>query len=768
MLVVTRARAFAFVLITGGSLLACATPRLAQPSGPGSRAPSSPATGASQGDPGDAEIVVTSIEPASGAFLGGTRVTVNGRNFPAGGTLEIGGVETQAEVTDATTIVGRTGTHTPGRADVVVKAPDGRRGTLAGGFRYTRQDPTEANPDPPPLVRRVEPMLGPASGGTIVTLTGTHFARGSTVTFNGVAASRVTVRNPTTIEAVTPRGDEGPAEVVVVNPGGRSGRLTAGYRYFRLRTRTAEPAEPVGGTTRFIDATERAGVGFRHSRDSLLMPLGGGAAVGDFNNDGLLDIFVTNSAGRNALYRNNGDGTFSDVADALGVAGPLRSAYGAGWADYDNDGHLDLFVAAYGESRLYRNEGPPSFRFTDVTQAAGVGDPDGTYRTSGVAWGDFDGDGFLDLLVVRHLDESDPGVFFHSPRNLSTAVRSLALYRNNGNGTFTDVTHLLGDASLYPSNVKGAGFTPAFVDYNNDGRLDVYVVNDFGVFNHPNVLWRNDGPDGRGGWRFTDVSRESGADLAIYGMGLAIGDYNNDGHLSFYMSDIGPSKLLRNQGNGTFAEVAEAAGVGRGVVPDPGFPDNRSVGWGVAFFDFDNDGWLDLYLVAGFMDAEPATNLTHQPNALFRNRADGTFEDVSAGSGVDDAGAGREVAVADFDGDGRLDLFVVNIGTRAQDPGVSHLYLNRTPEAGNWLAVKPVGTRSNRDGIGTRIEVRAGGLTRVGVMGARQGHVSHSVVPVHFGVGAATQAEVIVRWPGGAVQTYKDVAVKQLLTVVEP
>jgi hypothetical protein len=188
----------------------------------------------------------------------------------------------------------------------------------------------------------------------------------------------------------------------------------------------------------------------------------------------------------------------------------------------------------------------------------------------------------------------------------------------------------------------------------------------------------------------------------------------------------------------------------------------------LAFFDFDNDVWLDLYLVAGFMDAEPSINLTRQPNALFRNRGNGTFEDVSAASGVNDDGAGREVVAADFDGDGRLDLFVVNIGTRAEDPGVSHLYLNRVPQPGNWLAVKPVGTRTNRDGIGARVEVRAGEVTRLGVMGAPQGHVSHSVVPVHFGLGAATRANVIVRWPSGAVQTFADIPANRLLTVVEP
>jgi hypothetical protein len=751
-----KPRTLTLVLVIGGALVACAAPRLAE----------RPAASAPRAERGDA-LAVTGIEPASGSFLGGTRFTVKGRNFPPGATVAIGGVDARGQVVDDATIVGTTGIHPPGPADVVVRAPDGRESALTAGFRYTRQDPPEAAGGPAPAVTRIEPLVGPASGGTTVVITGEHFVPGAAVSFNGAAASRVTVRSPTTLEAVTPPGGEGPADVVVLNPGGRTAALRSVYRYFRLRPRGAV-AEPLGRATLFTDVTKRAGVGFRHVRDALMMPLGGGAAAGDFDGDGRLDLFVTNSNGPNALYRQNADGTFTDVAAAVGLAAPLRSAHGAGWADFDNDGNLDLFVAAYGESRLYRNLGPPAFRFVDVTRQAGVGDPDRTYRTTGIAWGDVDRDGFLDLLVVRHLDETDPRGFMRSPRELGPAVRTLTLYKNDGNGTFTDVSRWLGDGRGSPSNVKGAGFKPGFVDYDGDGDLDIYVVNDFGAENYPNVLWRNDGPDGRGGWRFTDVSRQSGAGLAVFGMGLAVGDYDGDGHPDLYVSDIGPSKLLRNRGDGTFEETAEAAGVSRGVIPDPVLPDNRNVGWGVAFLDFDNDGWPDLYLVAGFMDAEPAWNLTNQPNALFRNRGDGTFEDVSADSGVDDDGAGREVVVADFDGDGRLDLYVVNIGTRAESPGISRLFLNRTPRAGHWLAVKPVGTRSNRDGIGTRIEVRAGDLRRTGVMGAPQGHVSHSVVPVHFGLGPATRADVVVRWSSGAVQRFADVAVDRLLTVVEP
>ena len=519
------------------------------------------------------------------------------------------------------------------------------------------------------------------------------------------------------------------------------------------------------GPIRFEEVAAKAGVDFRHTRDNGYINLGGGAAAGDFNGDGLLDIYVTNSAGPNALYRNNGDGTFTDVAAAAGVDDPEARGYGAGWADYDNDGDLDLFVASFGASKLFRNDGRDFF--TDVTAVSGAGDPDHEHRTTGVAWGDYDGDGYLDLLVVRHANEPGGKLPFDTA-GLSRAVRPLALYHNNGNGTFENVTALLADSSAYPSATRGAGFKPSFVDYDNDGDMDIYVVNDFGAANHPNVLWRNDGDDGAGRWKFTDVSRASRADLSIFGMALATGDYDNDGDLDFYLTDIGASQFLENRGDGTFVNITQETGTGRGAIPENWF-DDRSVGWGAVFADLNNDGLLDLYVVAGQLDTNPCFNMLNQPNAVFINNGDGSFSDVSATSGADDPGTGRDVAYGDFNNDGRIDLFVVNLGSSDGTPGTSRLFQNITGNSNHWLSVKTVGTSSNRDGIGARIKVTVGNITQIRDMGASQGHMSHSVVPAHFGLGAASRADVVeVRWPRGKAQTFTDVAVDRVLIVTEP
>ena len=514
---------------------------------------------------------------------------------------------------------------------------------------------------------------------------------------------------------------------------------------------------------RFIDVADAANVDFRHSRDGALMNLGGGAAIGDYNGDALLDLYVTNSAGPNALYRNNGDGTFSDVAVAAGVSDPVGRGNGAGWGDYDNDGDLDLFVANFGASVLFRNDGAGSF--TDVTIEAGVGDPDATYRTTGITWGDYDQDGLLDLLVVRYLSEADLTAF--KTRDFSSTTRPLALYRNAGDGTFKNVTSFLGDSNIYPSNVKGAGFKPTFVDYDNDGDVDIYVVNDFGIFIYPNVLWRNDGSDGSGGWSFTDVSASSRTDAAIYGMGLAAGDYDNDGDLDLYVTDCGASEFLENQGDDTFVNTTRETGTGRGVVPESSGID-LSFGWGAVFVDLDNDGLLDLYYVAGQMDSDPLINPEHQPNAVFLNLGDGTFQDVSPLTNADDPGLGREVAYADFNNDGLLDLYVVNLGTLEGIPGIARLFQNSSEVANHWISIKPVGTISNRDGMGARITLTAGGITQIREIGAGQGHQSHSVVPAHFGVGTATVVDAIeIRWPSGIIQSLSNISTDQLVTVIE-
>ncbi len=541
-----------------------------------------------------------------------------------------------------------------------------------------------------------------------------------------------------------------------------------------IRARGVRPAT-------FVDVSESAGLDFAHARDDALFNFGGGAAAGDYNGDGLTDIYVTNSAGSNALYRNDGDGGFTNVAQAAGVNDKRSRGHGAGWGDYDNDGDLDLFVANYGDSKLFRNLGDGTF--VDVTGQARVGDPDASYRTTGVAWGDYNRDGCLDLLVVRHVDDTSFGLRALG-RAFEENARPLALYRNDCNGTFSQVTELLGDGVGFPSAVKGAGFKPAFFDYDNDGDQDIYVVNDFGEENQPNVLWRNDGPDSSGDWKFVDVSKAAGVDLAIFGMGLAIGDYDRDGDLDMYMTDIAASEFLENRGDGVFDNVTIRTGVGRGILP--GTDADESDGWGAAFADLDNDGLLDLYYVAGQIDYNDKElwalyydtgrsdiklyqTPLDQPNAVFMNAGDGTFLDVSHLSGADDPGTGREVAVADFNDDGLLDLAVVNMGRLNGEFGPLRLFRNTTDTDNHWLQIKTVGTTSNRDGMGARITIQAGSVTQIREVGAAQGHISHSVVPVHFGLGESTMVDWIeVRWPSGQVQTVTNVPVDQTLTLIEP
>ena len=519
------------------------------------------------------------------------------------------------------------------------------------------------------------------------------------------------------------------------------------------------------GPIAFEERAQQAGAVFLHTRDNAAINLGGGVAAGDYNGDGHLDLYATNSAGPNALFRNNGDGTFTDVAATAGVDDPDATGYGTGWADYDNDGDLDLYVANFGASKLFRNEGDGAF--ADVTAASGVGDPDADHRTMGVAWGDYDGDGFLDLLVVRHLIEIAGKLALDTP-GLARASRPLALFHNEGDGTFTNVTGLLSDDLEYPSPVKGAGFKPAFLDYDSDGDVDIYIVNDFGAANYPNVLWRNDGRDSSGQVVFTDVSKESGTDLEIFGMGLAVGDYDNDGDFDFYMTDIGAGEFMENQGDGTFVNATQSTGTGRSTIRENWFQ-NMSVGWGTVFADLDNDGMLDLYTVAGQMDNTPCFNMENQPNALFMNMGDGTFTDVSDASGANDPGTGRGVAHGDFNDDGLLDLFVVNMGTLDGEPGTARLFINTSDTGNNWLRVSLQGADRNRFAIGARVAVTAGGVKQVREMGASQSHMSNSVVPVHFGLGDADIADTVeVHWPSGRTQLLENVPVNQHLKVAEP
>ena len=466
-----------------------------------------------------------------------------------------------------------------------------------------------------------------------------------------------------------------------------------------------------------------------------------GAAWADVNGDGRPDLVVTRLEQPLQLYVNLGGGRFRDEAAARGLDNRGESALGVSFADYDNDGDPDLFVANGGADRLFRND---HGRFTDVTAQAGVAD---AYDSMGAAWADYDHDGRLDLYVTDYAHCLDP-----PSRPLS--YEPDRLYHNDGNGHFTEVTSVLG-----PNATIGAGFAAAWFDYNGDGWDDLYLGNDFfGQQPDRNHLWRNDG-----GGSFTDVSSSSGAGVAINTMGVGVGDYDRDGRLDLALSNSYSNVLLRNRGDGTFVNVARAARAERTYqqAGEHGFT------WGVEFADLNLDGWEDLYFGAGYLWALGWYDGEHPHplrNEVLVNDRRGAFLDFSAPSRADDPGTTRGLAVGDYDRDGRLDVFVVN------QEGQSHLFRNVTPRGRNhWLEVNTVGTVSNRDGCGARLTltVRGGSLVREVLCGSTSLSSGRDKV-VHFGLGTTRRFTLRIAWPSGRKSVYRRLRADRLVTLVEP
>ncbi len=510
----------------------------------------------------------------------------------------------------------------------------------------------------------------------------------------------------------------------------------------------------VAAQTTFIDVQRIVGITFTHQlADSCFNPpIGSGSAWADYDNDGDVDLYITNLGGPSRLFRNdgdiNGDGLpdFTDVAQALGVEERNLQSHGVVFIDYDNDGDQDLYITHLGGNTLYQNRLAESgfVTFDDVTVFAGVGDSD---RAITAAWADYDQDGWLDLYLAKHFD-------------CMPSVRESrdALYKNNGNGTFTDVSqYLCADHSLTCSQLNlSHAFTAGWFDYDNDGDPDLYIASDVVAAGWHNILWRNDGSDGAGGWTFTDVSAESGTDYSINCKGLGVGDYDSDGYLDLAYSHSEGGYLLHNNGDGTFEDVSIPAGVRRIYTPHG----DVATEWGTAFFDYDNDGWLDLFYVGGMIN-----NLTTpQPDALFRNNHDGTFADVSAQAGIDDPRRGRCASICDFNRDGFVDLFVGNWGQPAD------LFFNQGPVLGNtnhWLTIIPEGGGMvNRDAIGTRLSLTTpDGITQIREItsGPTYGGGDHKVA--HFGMGTNTTGTLEVRWPDGETYSLGEVSADQHLHI---
>jgi hypothetical protein len=530
----------------------------------------------------------------------------------------------------------------------------------------------------------------------------------------------------------------------------------------------------------FENVAEKSGVRFRHvasktSQKYLPESMGAGVAMFDYNNDGFLDLFFVNGAALqdpmppgvkpdksdprfwNRLFRNNRDGTFTDVTQAAGLRG---AGYGMGVAtgDFNNDGLTDLFVTSLGRNQLYRNNGDGTF--TDVTDQAGVG---GSGWSIAACFVDYDRDGRLDLIVTRYLDwdfgknifcgDRRPGYRSYCHPNEYKPVTHL-VYHNNGDGTFTDVSKKCGLGSA-----PGKGLGIAINDFNRDGWPDVVIAND----SFPEQLFRNN-RDGT----FTEVAADLGLAYdedgrTFAGMGVDFADYNNDGWPDVFINALYSQgyALFQNKAGQSFDYVSRQAGVTSATATHSG--------WGAKFVDYDNDGWKDLFVVQGHvMDnielTEPGAR--YRESLLLLQNRKGKFEDVSRLSGAvfQIPFAARGAAFGDLDNDGFVDV-AVNC-----NDGAALVLMNRGGNGNHWLLVSTVGTRSNRDGIGARIRVVSeSGLEQYGFVSAAGSYASANDKRVHFGLGRDATARLIeIAWPGGAVQRLENILADQVVTATEP
>ena len=526
-------------------------------------------------------------------------------------------------------------------------------------------------------------------------------------------------------------------------------------------------AAPPPPAIRFRETAAAAGLVFRLENHAtpqkhLVETVAGGLAVFDYDGDGRPDVYFANGAALpslekespqdwNRLFRNESGLRFTDVTERAGVRGAGYSM-GAAAGDYDNDGHVDLFVAGVNRHVLYRNRGDGTFE--DVTARAGI---KSAVWSVAAGWFDYDDDGRLDLFVVNYVKWSpsfdrfcgDPvrklRVYCH-PRYFEGLPN--ALYRNRGDGTFEDVSEPSGIAKH-----SGKGMSVAFADYDQDGHIDAYVTNDA----LPNFLFRN-----RGDGSFEETALRAGAALPDRGtpvssMGADFRDYDNDGRPDLVVTALAGETfpLFHNDGKGQFRDATASSGLAALSA--------RLSGWGVVLADFDNDGWKDLFTANAHVNDEIESFEAARyrlPNAVFANRGDGTFAAASAASGAafQVARAHRGLGVADLDGDGRLDVVTSALGEPAE------LWVNESEGGPSWLRVELTGVRANRDGIGAVVRVGA----QTNAMTTAVGYASSSHGGVHFGLGRADQVDVEVTWPGGRVQRLSGVSVNRVLRVKEP
>jgi len=518
------------------------------------------------------------------------------------------------------------------------------------------------------------------------------------------------------------------------------------------------------------DVTKETGITFTHTdggcgRRYIMETVSAGLALFDYNGDGDIDIYFLNGAPlegtkcdmapKNGLYRNEGGWRFTDVTEEAGVG---DTGYGLGVAvgDYDNDGDLDIYLNNYGTNVLYRNNGDGTF--TDVTEKAGV--DNGFQVGAGTCFLDMDKDGDLDLYVSNYLD-------FSYEKHVSTATGGFpvyanprfyaplpdTLYRNNGDGTFTDVSKASGVGEH-----AGWGMGIVCGDYDNDGDTDVFIGNDVGE----NFLFENDGTG-----KFEEVGLMAGTAYDLHGdeqgsMGVDCGDYNNDGLLDFYQTSYQGqlATLYKNLGDSMFEDVTLMTGAGARTLP--------YVTWGNSFVDFDNDGDRDIFIACGHLQDNvelfDATTTYFEQNILLMNTGDGKFVDVSekSGDGMKVKLSSRGAGFDDLDNDGDIDVVILN---SRREPTILR---NDSTSKGHWLQVRLRGVKTNRDGIGAHVKVTAGDLTLLDEVHSGRGYQSHYGMRLHFGLGNRKRIDRIeVHWVGVGVDVFEDIAVDQLLTITE-
>ena len=523
---------------------------------------------------------------------------------------------------------------------------------------------------------------------------------------------------------------------------------------------------------RFTDITAELGVEFRHANGEsgqkyFIEPIGSGVVLFDFDNDEDLDLYLISGSDlpgqtspttpTNRLYRNDGD-TFTDVTIQAAVG---DTGYGLGGCvgDYNNDGFTDLYVTNYGPNVLYRNNGDGTF--TDVRESTGTA---GNQFSSGCAFVDVDADGYLDLYVVNYV-QFDPAT---NPECTRQGIRTYCtpealqgaadiLYRNNGDDTFTDITVEAGISGGNEKRVRGKGLGVVCGDVDNDGDVDVFVAND----TTPNFLYLN---DSNAAIKMTEEALFAGVALseegrAYSGMGANLGDFDNDGYLDIVITNFQDqtNSLYHNAQSGFFSEVSFAKGIGEKSL--------RYLAWGVDFVDFNNDGWLDLFVANGHLDDNIAEidpiGTYAQPNQLFLNNGGVNFE-VSVDAAIAAQKVSRGTAFGDIDNDGDIDIVVSNL------KDTPTILRNDSDNASQWLQVKLMGTHCNRDAIGARVVLVSGDVTQTREVKSGSGYLSQNDLRLHFGLGDAARVDrLIVRWLCGKVQTLQNLETNQVLVISE-